>query len=152
MARMISERLARVPGAVDVHLHQVEDVPEIRFNVDRTRADQLGLTQKDVADSVLISLSSSSQTAPNYWINPQNSVDYPVVVQTPQYKMDSTEAVLNTPVHASLRPGDATAGQPGKARAQQHLGRGQPLQCPAAVRCLRQRAGPRPGQRVARSG
>ncbi len=104
MARMITERLVRIPGAVDVHLHQVEDVPEIRFNVDRTRADQLGLTQKDVASSVLISLSSSSQTAPNYWINPANSVDYPVVVQTPQYKMDSTEAVLNTPVHASLRP------------------------------------------------
>ncbi len=82
--------------------------------MDRTRADQLGLTQKDVANSVLISLSSSSQTAPNYWINPQNSVDYPVVVQTPQYKMDTTEAVLNTPVRASLGPATQLLANLGK--------------------------------------
>jgi multidrug efflux pump subunit AcrB len=101
LAKQIEARIARVPGAVDVHLHQVVDVPEIRFNVDRTRADQLGLTQKDVANSLLISLSSSSQILPNYWINPQNQIDYLVSVQTPQYWMDSTTALLSTPVHAS---------------------------------------------------
>jgi multidrug efflux pump subunit AcrB len=100
LAKQIEQRLARVPGAVDVHVHQVVDVPEIRFNVDRTRAVQLGLTQKDVASSVLVSLSSSAQTSPNYWINPQNDVDYPIQVQTPLYRVDSTGELLNTPVHA----------------------------------------------------
>jgi multidrug efflux pump subunit AcrB len=100
LTRQIEARLARVPGAVDVHIHQVIDAPELRFNVDRTRADQLGLTQKDVANSLLVSLSSSTQISPNYWINPANNVDYPVAVQTPQYRVDSTAALLETPVRA----------------------------------------------------
>jgi multidrug efflux pump subunit AcrB len=100
LARQITARLARIPGAVDVHLHQVVDAPELRFNVDRTRADQLGLTQQDVANSLLISLSSNMQLAPNYWINPQNGVDYPIAVQTPEYRMASTADLLATPVHA----------------------------------------------------
>lgn len=100
LAKQITERLARIPGAVDVHLHQVVDAPELRFNVDRTRADQLGLTQQDVANSLLISLSSNMQLAPNYWINPQNSVDYPVAVQTPEYRMATTAELMGTPVHA----------------------------------------------------
>lgn len=104
VAKDVQQRLARVPGAVDVHIHQVVDVPEIRFNVDRIRAGQLGLTQKDVAGSVLVSLSSSSQTAPNYWVNPQNDVDYPIQVQTPLYRLDSTGELLNTPVRAGSGP------------------------------------------------
>jgi multidrug efflux pump subunit AcrB len=100
LARRITARLAQIPGAVDVHLHQVVDAPELRFNVDRTRADQLGLTQQDVANSLLISLSSNMQLAPNYWINPQNGVDYPIAVQTPEYRMSSTAELLGTPVHA----------------------------------------------------
>jgi multidrug efflux pump subunit AcrB len=100
LARQITTRLAQIPGAVDVHLHQVVDAPELRFNVDRTRADQLGLTQQDVANSLLISLSSNMQLAPNYWINPQNGVDYPIAVQTPEYQMSSTAELLGTPVHA----------------------------------------------------
>jgi multidrug efflux pump subunit AcrB len=75
LARQIERRLASIPGAVDVHVHQVLNVPELRLNVDRTRAAQLGLTQRNVADSLLVSLSSSMQTAPNFWINPANSVD-----------------------------------------------------------------------------
>ena len=85
---------------MDVHLHQVVDAPELRFNVDRTRADQLGLTQQDVANSLLISLSGNLQLAPNYWINPQNGVDYPIIVQAPEYRMSSTAELLDTPVHA----------------------------------------------------
>ncbi|HWB96552.1 MAG TPA: efflux RND transporter permease subunit [Bryobacteraceae bacterium] len=101
LARQMEVQIARIPGAVDVHTHQVVDVPEIRFNVDRTRAEQLGLSQKDVANSLLISLSSSTQILPNFWINPQNQVDYPVAVQTPQYWMDSTDSLMSTPI----RPG-----------------------------------------------
>ena len=89
-----------IPGAVDVHVHQVTETPEIKFNVDRVRANQLGLSQKDVANGLLVSLSSSLQTSPIWWINPQNGVDYPVVVQTPEYRMDSTSEMLQTPIHA----------------------------------------------------
>jgi len=99
MARQIERRLSLIPGAVDVHVHQVLNVPELRLNVDRTRAEQLGLTQLNVANSLLVSLSSSLQVSPNYWINPANQIDYPVAVQTPEYRVDSTAALLSTPVH-----------------------------------------------------
>jgi multidrug efflux pump subunit AcrB len=104
LAQQIQRRLTLIPGAVDVHIHQVVDVPELRFQVDRTRAQQLGLTQKDVADSLLISLSSSVQVSPNYWIDPRNSVDYPISVMTPQYRVDSTSELLRTPIHAGMKP------------------------------------------------
>ena len=104
LAREITRRMARIPGAVDVHTHQVANVPQLRFEVDRTRARQLGLSQRDVANSLLISLSSSAQISPNYWINPRNSVDYPISVMVPQYRVDSTAALLRTPVHASGKP------------------------------------------------
>ena len=101
LARQIERRVARIPGAVDVHTHQVVDVPELRFDVDRTRARELGLSQQDVANSMLISLSSSTQIAPNYWIDPRNSVDYPVSVMIPQFRVNSTSELLRTPIHAA---------------------------------------------------
>ena len=104
IAGQIERRLARIPGAVDVHVHQVVDVPELLFQVDRTRAQQLGLTQQDVANSLLISLSSSTQIAPNYWIDPRNSVDYPISVMTPQHVVDSTSELLRTPVSTVAHP------------------------------------------------
>jgi len=104
LAQQIQRRLTLIPGAADVHIHQVVDVPELRFQVDRTRAGQLGFTQKNVADSLLISLSSSVQVSPNYWIDPRNSVDYPVSVMTPQYRVDSTSELLRTPIHAGMKP------------------------------------------------
>jgi len=112
VARQIEARLARIPGAVDVHTHQVVDVPELFFRVDRTRAGQMGLTQQDVANSLLISLASSTQISPNYWIDPRNSVDYPISVMTPQFRVDSTSELLRTPLHggsrgASLGPSSA---------------------------------------------
>jgi multidrug efflux pump subunit AcrB len=104
IARQMESRMSRIPGAVDVHTHQVVDVPELLFNVDRTRAQQLGLSQQDVANSLLISLSSSTQIAPNYWIDPRNSVDYPVSVMTPQFRVNSTSELLRTPIHSGARP------------------------------------------------
>lgn len=101
VARQLEQRIARIPGAADVHLHQVMDAPELRVKVDRTRAEQLGVTQRDVAGSVLTSLSSSFQTAPNFWLNPENGVSYIVAVQTPQYKMDSVDALTRTPITAT---------------------------------------------------
>ncbi len=99
IAQEISRRLAKIPGAADVHVHQVNDVPLMRMNVDRARASQLGLQQKDVANDMLMALSSSSTVSPNWWVNPANSVDYLVAVQTPAYKVDSQEMLMSTPVH-----------------------------------------------------
>jgi multidrug efflux pump subunit AcrB len=100
IARNLSERISHIPGAADVHIHQVVDYPEIRFNVDRTKAGQFGLTQRDVSNSLLISLSSSGQVAPAQWMNWDNGVNYQVAVQTPQYKMNSLDALLRTPIAA----------------------------------------------------
>jgi multidrug efflux pump subunit AcrB len=101
IAKHMSERIARIPGAADVHVHQVVDSPELRINVDRTKAGQLGLTQRDVASSLLISLSGSSQVAPSFWLNWKNGVSYNVLIQTPQYKLDSIDKLMRTPVSAA---------------------------------------------------
>jgi multidrug efflux pump subunit AcrB len=101
IAEQVSARITRIPGAADVHIHQVNDVPLMRFDVDRARAGQLGFTQLDVASGLLISLSSSQQLNPNWWVNPANGADYPVVVQTPTYRMDTPDALLNTPIHST---------------------------------------------------
>ncbi len=98
VAKQIERQVAKIPGAADVHLHQVMDYPELRVNVDRVKAAQLGLTQRDVANSMLISLSSSGQVAPNFWLNPVNGVSYSVNVQTPQYRIDSFAALARTPI------------------------------------------------------
>jgi multidrug efflux pump subunit AcrB len=100
VAKQIERQIAAIPGAVDVHLHQVMDYPELRVNVDRLRASQIGLTQRDVANSMLISLSSSGQVAPNFWLNPVNGVSYSVAVQTPQYRIDSFDELARTPIAA----------------------------------------------------
>jgi multidrug efflux pump subunit AcrB len=100
IAKEIERSLARVPGAVDVRLHQVMDAPELRINVDRTRANQMGLTERDVANNVLVSLSSSGQVFPNYWLNPVNGVSYLIAVQTPEYRVATTDDIRNTPLAA----------------------------------------------------
>jgi multidrug efflux pump subunit AcrB len=98
IAKQIEARVRRIPGAVDVRVHQVADVPELFFDVDRDRANALALTERDVASNVLVSLASSGQTAPNFWLNPQNGVQYNVNVQTPQYRINSVEAIRSTPI------------------------------------------------------
>jgi multidrug efflux pump subunit AcrB len=99
IAQEIERRVSRIPGAVDVHLHQPLDVPELRINVDRTRASAMGLTQSDVANSVLVSLSGTAQVTPNYWLDARGA-NYRVIVQTPQYALDSLEKLGSTPVVA----------------------------------------------------
>ncbi|MBV9504603.1 MAG: efflux RND transporter permease subunit, partial [Acidobacteriia bacterium] len=100
IARRLEERVSHVPGAADVHVHQVVDYPEIQVNVDRDKAGQLGLTQRDVSNSLLISLSSINQIAPQYWLDWNSGVSYNVNVMIPQYKMNSLEALLRTPIGA----------------------------------------------------
>jgi plasmid maintenance system antidote protein VapI len=90
-------------------MSQVDNAPDLRIDVDRTMADQIGLTQKDVASDLLVSLSGSGQTSPNFWVNPKNGVNYSILVQTPQYRMNSTNALENTPVvpvGANITPDD----------------------------------------------
>ncbi|PWU02994.1 MAG: RND transporter [Terriglobia bacterium] len=101
IAQKLAAKIACIPGAADVHVHQVVDQPEIRLNVDRAKASQMGLTQRDVTSSMLISLSGNGMIAPNYWVNWENGVNYSVGVQTPQYKIDTLDALLRTPVSAA---------------------------------------------------
>jgi multidrug efflux pump subunit AcrB len=98
VAQDLSRKISLIPGAVDVHIHQEVNTPAINLDIDRSRASQAGLTQRDVANSMLISLSSSGQTAPNQWLNPLNGVNYQVAVQTPQYRVDSIDAIRRTPI------------------------------------------------------
>src|SRR5207237_5174202 len=91
-------------GIADVHSHQITDYPELRVGVDRIKASDVGLTQQDVAASLLVSLSSTTQVSPNFWVNPENRVNYRVAVQTPQYHVDSVNALMNTPIiNAAMR-------------------------------------------------
>ncbi len=101
LAQSLIERLREVPGAVDVRLQQVPAAPSIRVEIDRTRALQLGLTQRDVASSMLTSLSGSAQAAPNYWLNPRNGVNYSIAVQTPQTKITTLEELNLTPINSA---------------------------------------------------
>ncbi len=96
LAEQIRREVEKIPGAVDVHVHQVVNTPEIRVNLDRTRGVLVGMSERDVANNMLISLSSSSQTAPNYWLNPKNGVSYVIAVQTPEYKIASVDDLTST--------------------------------------------------------
>jgi CzcA family heavy metal efflux pump len=104
LAQEMANRMRHVPGAVDVHVQQMMNAPAIRLNVDRSRAQQVGLEQRDVAQNLLVSLSGSFQTSPTFWLNPQNGVTYSVAVQTPEYRVDSLQALMNTPIHAPRAP------------------------------------------------
>ena len=105
VAQRLRDRVARVLGAADVHIHQVFEQPQLNLNVDRVKAGQLGLTQRDVTSSMLISLSGNNQVAPSFWLNPANGVSYNVGVQTSQYRIDSLDELLRTPVTARLERG-----------------------------------------------
>jgi multidrug efflux pump subunit AcrB len=101
IAQRLRDRVARIPGAADVHIHQVFRQPQLNLHVDRVKAGQLGLTQRDVTSSMLISLSGNNQVAPNFWMNPATGVSYNVGVQTSQYRIDSLDGLLRTPVTAA---------------------------------------------------
>ncbi len=101
IAHEIAAKVQKIPGAVDINVHQFIDAPQFDVDMDRQQAILLGLTASDVANSLLIALSSSGQTARNYWVNPANGVNYLVAVQTPQYQVDSLNALNNIPILVS---------------------------------------------------
>jgi len=98
VGRQLAARLRRIPGIVDVRIPQVLDYPTLNLDVDRLRAAQVGLTQRDVANNLLTSLSSSSLVNSNFWLSPQNNVNYLVAVQTPLPRMRTTSDLLATPI------------------------------------------------------
>lgn len=104
VALKLMQKIERIPGAVDVHLAQVPKVPELRIDVDRTMAGLQGVTQRDVASDLLISLSSSSQVAPSYWLDKKRGVQYTVAVQTPERAIESIDDVVHTPLSTPGSP------------------------------------------------
>jgi CzcA family heavy metal efflux pump len=98
IAQQIANKMRHIPGAADVHVQQLLSLPTLYMNIDRTRVTQVGLTARDVAQSVLVSLSGSFQTAPNFWLNPRNEITYQVAVQAPQYRMTSMQDLMTIPV------------------------------------------------------
>jgi multidrug efflux pump subunit AcrB len=101
----VLRRLRRIPGLVDVRLQQATNYPEFKVDVNRTQADRLGISERDVTNSLSTTLAGSGQTAPAYWLNPRNGVSYPIVAQSPQYRVDTLSDLDNTPVNA---PGGAS--------------------------------------------
>jgi multidrug efflux pump subunit AcrB len=100
VARELQSRIATIPGAADVHLQQIVDGPTLQVDVDRAKAEQVGLSQINVANSLLVSLAGSGQASPSFYLNPKNGVVYNVTVQTPQYRMNSPTDLLSTPITA----------------------------------------------------
>ncbi|ALK32128.1 efflux RND transporter permease subunit [Burkholderia plantarii] len=97
-ARELYRKLRLIPGVADARIQQATTYPQFTVAVDRTRADQLGITEQDVTNSVVASLAGTSQVDPTYWLNPRNGVSYPIVAQTPQYRMTTLPALWNLPV------------------------------------------------------
>lgn len=98
LASEIAAKVRQIRGVQDVHLHQVMNVPKLQVNVDQTRARELGFTQQDIANSLLVSLSGSGQVQPNYWVDPKLGISYLVETRTPQYKLNSVEAINGLPL------------------------------------------------------
>jgi multidrug efflux pump subunit AcrB len=94
------KRIRTVPGIADLRIQQVFNYPQLNVDVDRSLADQVGLTQRDAADSLLITLSGSGQVRPNFWLNTKNGVSYPIVAQMPQYRIDTMTDLQNVPITA----------------------------------------------------
>jgi multidrug efflux pump subunit AcrB len=107
VAKELRQRLAAIPGIVDAHLQQEVDAPAFYAQIDRTRAAQLGLNASTVATNINVSLSSSEQVSPNFWTDPASGIPYYLAVQTPERKVNSLNALANTPVSTSL----AVSGQ-----------------------------------------
>ena len=113
LAERIIDQVRYVPGAADARIQQPFDEPSLMVNVDRTRAAEVGLTQQNVAQSLLVNLSGSFQTTPNFYLDPRNGVTYMVAIQTPEYKMDSLAALNSLPVTSAA----ATAQANGAAQS-----------------------------------
>ncbi|HTD28158.1 MAG TPA: efflux RND transporter permease subunit, partial [Xanthomonadaceae bacterium] len=100
-ANTLLAKIRHVPGIVDARIQQSQAQPAFRINVDRTRAQYAGVSERDVTNSLVVDLAGSSQVAPTFWLNPQNGVSYSIVMQSPQYQVDSLSSLLNLPITPS---------------------------------------------------
>jgi multidrug efflux pump subunit AcrB len=98
------KRIRKVPGIADLRIQQVYNYPQLNVDVDRTLAGEVGLTQRNVANSLLVTLSGSGQVQPNFWLNTQNGVSYPIIAQMPQYRIDSVSDLSNVPITSADSP------------------------------------------------
>ena len=105
-ATELMRRIAAIPGAADVRLQQSSHYPEFGIDVDRTRAGLVGVNERDVTNSLVVNLASSFQVAPAFWLNPKNGVSYPIVIQTPQYRLDTLGDLKTLPITGS-KPGSS---------------------------------------------
>jgi multidrug efflux pump subunit AcrB len=101
-ANELLKKLHSVAGAVDLHIHQSGDYPQFNVDVDRTKAQLLGLTEQSVASNMLVSLSGSFQTAPSFWVDPKSGTQYQVATQTPQYRLEDLNDLGNTPLSGGV--------------------------------------------------
>jgi multidrug efflux pump subunit AcrB len=108
LASKIARSLTKVAGVVDSHVFQVPNAPALTVDMDRTLATQTGVTQQEAANNVLVATNSSAQTAPNFWVDPRNSVSYPLVVQVPTYRIQSSQDLQTMPVTSG---GGSASGQ-----------------------------------------
>ena len=98
LATQLAGRIRAVSGSVDTYVYQLMDQPHFLYSIDRNKSNQMGLMERDVATNLLTSLSSSFQTAPNFWLDQKTGVTYPIAVQTPQYQMNSLDSIGTIPV------------------------------------------------------
>ena len=101
-ANKMLKAIKQVPGVADARIQQSSKSPILELKMDRTRAQEMGLTARDVTNNLLVNLAGSSQVAPTFWLNPANGVSYPIVMQTPQYNMDSLQSLNNLPVSSPM--------------------------------------------------
>jgi len=99
IAQQIANRVRQIPGTADVHVQQMLTLPTLHLQIDRTKVTQVGMNARDVAQNVLVSLSGSFQTSPNFWLNPKNGVTYTVAVQSPQYRVTSLQDMMEMPIN-----------------------------------------------------
>jgi multidrug efflux pump subunit AcrB len=113
LAQILMHKMKAIPGIQDIALKQVFNYPTLRFNVDRVRAAEVGVNQRDIANSMIVSLSSSSLVAPSFFLNPANNINYTVVVKTPLEQLSKVEDLLSTPItkSSSLLESSLTSGQ-----------------------------------------
>jgi multidrug efflux pump subunit AcrB len=104
VAARLAEKIRRIPGAADVRIQQPADQPELQYVLDRTKASQIGLSERDVANAMMLSLSGSAQVQPNFWLNPKKGMQYRVNVRVPEHAMASVAALNSIPLSAS-QPG-----------------------------------------------
>src|SRR5262249_40602797 len=90
--------IKRIPGIADARIQQARGLPTFNVDVDRTRAQFAGLTERDVTNSMVVNLAGSVQVAPTFWLNPKTNIQYPIVMQTPQYKMDELNSLETLPI------------------------------------------------------